>query len=176
NLGLALVFVLYAFGGWPHAVYVAAEVRNQRRNLPRALLFGIAGITLIYLVVNATCVYVLGYSIARRTSTPAADVAGGQVALLVMLSALGAINGMILTGTRIYAVWGADYPMIKWLGTGSVRRAAPVTAIAVQAVIAVTLIILVGTATGQATFDTVLASVGLNPIPWAKYNGGFETL
>jgi amino acid transporter len=98
------------------------------------------------------------------------------VALLVMLSALGAINGMILTGPRIYAVLGADYPMIKWLGMWSVRRAAPVAAIVVQAIIAVLLIILVGTATGQTAFDTVLVSVGLSPIPWAKYNGGFETL
>jgi APA family basic amino acid/polyamine antiporter len=176
NFGLALVFVLYAFGGWPHAVYVAAEVRDSRRNLPRALLFGIAGITLIYLLVNGTYAYVLGYSFARRTATPAADVAGREVALLVMLSALGAINGMILTGTRIYAVWGADYPMIKWLGMWSVRRVAPLTAIAVQAVIAVMLILLVSTATGQAAFDNVLASVGLNAIPWTKYNGGFETL
>src|SRR6185436_17519311 len=161
NLGLALVFVLYAFGGWPHAVYVAAEVRNQRRNLPRALLFGIAGITLIYLVVNATCVYVLGYSIARRTSTPAADVAGGQVALLVMLSALGAINGMILTGTRIYAVWGADYPMINWLATWNRQRVAPEVAITVQALIAVFLILLVGSYAGRQVFNLALSAAGI---------------
>jgi len=80
NFGRALIFVLYAFGGWTHAVYVAAEVRDQRRNLPRALTFGIAGITLIYLAINATYALVLGYSMARRTSTPAADVVGANIA------------------------------------------------------------------------------------------------
>ena len=107
SIPLALVFVLYAFGGWAHAAYVAAEVRDQNKNIPRALALGIAGITLTYLIVNATYVYVLDFDVARRTSTPAADVidhvfgpwGSSAVSKLVMLSALGAINGMILTGT-----------------------------------------------------------------------------
>src|SRR5262249_11956668 len=74
SIALALVFVLYAFGGWAHAAFVAAEVRDQKRNLPRALIFGLAGITLIYLIVNATYIYVLDFDFARRTTTPAADV------------------------------------------------------------------------------------------------------
>jgi len=49
-------------------------------------------------------------------------------------------------------------------------------AIAVQAVIAVILIAIVGTSTGQTCFDTILTRIGLDPIPWAKFNGGFETL
>src|SRR5262249_41243103 len=61
DYGLALVFVLYAFGGWAHAAYVAAEVRDQHRNLPRALMFGITGITLIYLIVNVSYLLALGF-------------------------------------------------------------------------------------------------------------------
>ena len=62
------MFVLYAYGGWSHAAYVAAEVRDQRRNLPRALVLGIAGITLIYLAVNAAYLAALGFEArtARR--------------------------------------------------------------------------------------------------------------
>ncbi len=74
NLGLALVFVLYAFGGWVHAPYVASEVRNPNHNLPRALIFSLLGITLIYLAVNASYLAVLGFDGARSTQTPAADV------------------------------------------------------------------------------------------------------
>jgi amino acid transporter len=73
-------------------------------------------------------------------------------------------------------VWGADYPALKWLGTWNVRHAAPVIAIAVQAVIAVVLIAIVGTPIGQASFDMIVTSIGLDAIPWAKFNGGFETL
>jgi APA family basic amino acid/polyamine antiporter len=52
SFGLAMVFVLYAYGGWNDAALVAAEVRNRRRNLPLALVGGVAAITLIYLAAN----------------------------------------------------------------------------------------------------------------------------
>ena len=183
DIGIALVFVLYAFGGWVHAAYVAAEVRDQRRNLPMALIFGIAGITLMYLAVNAAYLAVLGFDGARATATPAADVmqhatgtwGGRAVSVLVMLSALGAINGMILTGARVYAVWGEDYPSLAWLGKRS-GRGSPAAAIIVQSLIAVALVLLVGTSAGRDAFNSVLQSVGLGRLPWEKYFGGFETL
>jgi APA family basic amino acid/polyamine antiporter len=184
NIGLALVFVLYAFGGWGHAVFVAAEVREQRRNMPRALIFAMLGITLIYLAVNAAYLHVLGFDGARHTPTPATDVleqacgpwGGRAISALVMLSALGAINGMILTGTRVYATWGADYPALGWLAAWNRRTSAPTSAIAVQAAVAVLLILLVGTATGHDFFDAVLRRVGIASLPWDKYAGGFEML
>jgi amino acid transporter len=184
QIGLALVFVLYAYGGWSHAAFVAAEVRDQRRNLPRALVLGIAGITLIYFAVNATYLLALGSDGVRTTQTPAADVmeqavgllGGRAISLLVMLSALGAINGMILTATRVYAAWGADYPALSWLSTWNRGAAAPIAAIAVQAAIAVLLILIVGTAIGRGSFDAALRAVGLRGLPWKEYQGGFETL
>jgi amino acid transporter len=93
-----------------------------------------------------------------------------------MVSALGAINGMILTGTRVYATWGADYSALSWLGGWNRRRAAPTAAIALQAVIAVLLIVLVGTPTGRKLFDTTLGVAGIAGLPWEEYSGGFETL
>jgi APA family basic amino acid/polyamine antiporter len=184
NIGLALVFVLYAYGGWTHAAYVAAEVRDERRNLPRALIFGVAGITLIYLAVNAAYLHALGFTGARTAATPAADVleqaigpwGGRAISILVMLSALGAINGMILTASRIYAVCGADYPAIAWLGRWNRRTAAPIAAIALQAIIAAALIALVGTESGRNTFDAALRLAGINGLPWEKFSSGFETL
>jgi amino acid transporter len=184
NIGLALVFALYAYGGWSHAAYVAAEVRDQRRNLPRALVLGIVGITVIYLAINASYLNVLGYDGLTRASAPAADVleqfmgqwAGRVISVLVMLSALGAINGMILTGSRIYAVWGADYRAFHWLASWNRRTAAPIGAIVVQAAIALVLILLVGTESGRRTFDTALRAIGRAGLPWDEYNGGFATL
>lgn len=183
RIGLALVFVLYAYGGWSHAAFVAAEVRDQRRNLPRALVLGITGIALIYLLVNATYLLALGFDGARTTLTPAAEVLAHAVgpwgdraiSLLVMLSALGAINGMILTGTRVYATWGADYAGLAWLSRWN-RGAAPIAAIVAQAAIALVLIVLVGTITGRNAFDAALRAVGLAGLPWQEYNGGFEAL
>jgi amino acid transporter len=184
NIGLALVFVLYAYGGWNHTAYVAAEVRDQRRNLPRALFIGLACIVIIYVAVNLTYVSVLGFAGAQNTSTPATDVMelavgawGGKViSVIVMLSALSAINGMILTGTRIYAAWGADHPRLAWLGAWNERSEAPVAAITLQCAVAVALIALVGTDIGRSAFDGVLGTLGLTGLPWEKYSGGFEML
>ena len=151
---------------------------------PAHLSLGIVGIAIIYLLVNCAYLHALGFEGARHAATPAADVleqtcgpwAGRAISLLVMLSALGAINGMILTGTRIYAVWGADYPALSWIGAWNRRTAAPIAAIALQAAIAVLLVLLIGTTTGRNFFDAALNRIGLAALPWEKYSGGFETL
>jgi amino acid transporter len=184
GLGLALVFVLYAYGGWNDAVFIAAEVRDSRRYLPRALIFGIAGITLIYLVLNAAYLAVLGFDAACQTATPAADVleraigpwAARAITVLVMVSALGAINGMILAGGHVYATVGEDHRVFAWLGRWSGKSSAPLAALVVQAGITLVLIFAVGTPQGCRLIDRSLAAVGLPGLPWDEYFGGFETL
>lgn len=183
GFGLALVFVLYAFGGWNDAAFIAAEVRDQRRNLPRALLLGILGITVVYLAVNGAYLVGLGFDAARLTSTPAADVlrstvgpwAARVISLLVMVSALGAINGMILAHSRIYATMGEDHRVFAFLGRRN-RWRAPVAAIATQAVVTLTMVFAVGTEAGRAVVDVALRTVGIGGLPWGAYFGGFETL
>lgn len=184
SFGLAMVFVLYAFGGWNDAAFVAAEVRDPRRNLPRALLLGIAGVTVIYLAVNAAYLGALGFEAARNSPVPAADVLervlgswGARVISgLVMLSALGAINGMILTGSRVYARLGQEHRVFAWLGSWSKKSAAPIASLLAQAAMTLVLILAVGTQRGRDTFDLALKGMGLEALPWAMYFGGFETL
>jgi amino acid transporter len=184
GLGLALVFVLYAYGGWNAAAFVAAEVRNQQRNLPRALLLGIGGITLLYLAVNLAYLKTLGFAAAREATTPAAAVAqqvlgdwsAKAISVLVMVSALGAINGMILAGAQIFATMGEDFWLFAWLGRRTRQTAAPAAAVLLQGAIAVLLTVAVGTETGRTSIDLVLKAGGLSGLPWDKYFGGFETL
>ncbi len=184
GLGLALVLVLYTYGGWNDASFVAAEVRNQRRNMPRALILGIGGIAVIYLLVNAAYLWVLGFEGARATATPAADVlqrtagswGAAAISALVMVSALGAINGMILTGARVYATVGEDHRIFRRLGAWNPRTGAPVAAIVAQACVALLLVLLVGTARGRGAIDGLVAAIGVKAIPWGDYGGGFDTL
>ncbi len=184
SLGLAMVFVLYAFGGWNDAAFVAAEVRGQRRNLPLALLLGVGIITLVYLLVIYAYLSVLGFEGARATFTPATDVmlkavgpwGGKAISLLVMISALGAINGLILTGSRVYASLGNEHRVFAWLGRWNRRRRAPLVALTVQGLIAVALVFSVGTAWGRGWVDRTLELIGLQVLPWEQYFGGFETL
>ena len=182
GLGLAMVFVLYAFGGWNDIAFVAAEIRDQRRNVPRALLAGITGITAIYLAVNIAMLAVLGFDAARKTYTPAADVleqslgvwGGRGISVLVMISALGAMNGMILTGSRVYARLGIDHRVFSWMASWNRRSATPAAALVAQATIAVLLVVAVGTDAGKQTIDAVLKGVGLSGLPWETYRGGFR--
>ena len=184
GLGLALVFVLYAYGGWNDAAFVAAEVRNRKRNLPWALILGIAGITLVYLAVNGAYLAVLGFEGARATYTPAAtameQVAGPwgakAISVLVMISALGAINGMILTGSRVYSTLGEDHCVFAWLAKGTKKTASPIAALIVQAIIALLMILAVGTETGRAAIDNGLGSMAVASLPWDRFGGGFDTL
>jgi amino acid transporter len=115
GFGLALILVLYTYGGWNDAAFIVAEMRDKRRNIPRALLLGTAGVAVIYLLVNAAYLNGLGFAAARRSTAIAADVLQGPLggfgaqamSALVMISALGALNGLILTGARISAAsWG----------------------------------------------------------------------
>jgi amino acid transporter len=184
GFGLAMVLVLYAYGGWNDAAFVAAEVRDVHRNIPRALFLGIAGITVIYLLVNGAYLWALGFEGVRASETPAADtlrVYSGEsgakaMSVLVMISALGAINGLIFTGSRIYAGMGAEHRIFALLGRWHPTFAAPVWALTIQALIACAMILLVGTPQGWEMIDAGLSRLDM-PLPdWYKNASGFETL
>jgi len=183
SFGMAMIFVLYAYGGWNDAAFVASEVRD-RRNIVRALLLGTAIITVIYLVVNVAYLRALGFEKMRDSWTVAADV-GSQVAgdagkraisVLVMVSALGAINGLIFTGSRVYSALGSEHSVFALLGRWSPRLGSPVWALLIQAAITLAMIVLVGTQTGRDLIDRGMTAVGLPAMPWARYFGGFDTL
>jgi amino acid transporter len=184
NVGLAMVMILYAYAGWSHAAYVSAEVDRPQRNLPRALLRGVGVVTLIYAAVNLAYVLVLGFDAARSSQVPAADVMrltigerGAQlVSLLVVLSALGAINGTILTGAILLAELGHDYRRLGWLRRGGDGSRPPVVALLLQSCVAGALVFAVGTSTGRDAIDGMLTSLHLAPAPWEQYYGGFDTL
>ena len=185
GFGLAMVFVLYAFGGWNDAAFVAAEVRNPPRNLPRALLIGTAGVTVIYLLINMAYLWALGFDGVRKSSTPAADVLyqaigdGGANAMrvIVMVSALGAVNGLIFTGSRVNASLGADHRLFAVLGRWHPRYRVPIWSLLIQSAVAIALTVAAGTSAGRQTIDRLLAASGLfSGLPWDQYDGGFNTL
>src|SRR2546427_9006702 len=72
--GAALIPAQFAYGGWQTACFVAGEVREPRRNLPRGLLLGVLGVIIVYLSVNYVCVRVLGAGLLAQTRTPATAV------------------------------------------------------------------------------------------------------
>ncbi len=158
-LSLALVFVLFTYGGWNEMAYVAAEVKNSRHNIVRALVLGIGAVILLYLLVNGAFLYTLGYTGLATSEAVANDaistvfpkIGGRLISALVCISALGAVNGLVFTGARISYAMGAEHKTFKIFGKWHERTGTPVWALIVQGIIAVTLIMVFG-----SFIDTIL--------------------
>ncbi|HVA63004.1 MAG TPA: amino acid permease [Terriglobales bacterium] len=113
---LAVSAGLFAFGGWHMGTYAAGETRAAQRTIPRAMVAGTLVVTACYLGLNAAYIRILPWSQVASSTRVAADAAavllgGGGAALvsgLVVLSALGSLNGVILAGPRVYLAMARD--------------------------------------------------------------------
>jgi len=138
----AMVAGLFAYGGWHMVTYSAGETRDAARTIPRALLIGTTVVTLTYIAVNAAYLAVLPLAQVTSSTRVAADFAdaslgpgsGNALAVLVMLSALGAMTGIILAGPRVYQTMAADGLLFRWVAAVHPRYRTPHRAIALQAV------------------------------------------
>ncbi len=151
-LSLALILVLFTFGGWNEMAYVAAEVVNPRRNILRALVLGTTAVTVLYLLVNAAFLHALGYLGLRASPAVAVDTvatlfptkASALISVLVCVSALGAVNGLIFAGARISYAVGCDHRVFSPLGQWHQKTGTPVRALLLQGLITIALIALLG--------------------------------
>jgi len=142
SFGAAMVPVLFAYGGWQTANFIATEVKEPKKNLPRGLLTGVLGVAVLYLAVNWVCVRSLGAQGLAATTTPATAVmrlALGQrgvtfIAAAIAISTLGFLSQSILTAPRVYFAMADDglfFRAVAWL---SPRTRVPVAAILLQSV------------------------------------------
>jgi APA family basic amino acid/polyamine antiporter len=140
SIGAAMVPIAFAYGGWQTATFVAAEIRDPRRDLSRGLLLGVSGVVVLYLAVNLACLRVLGPSGLDATTTPASDlmrVALGEhgarwIALAITISALGFLSQSMLTAPRVYYAMARDGLFFKSVGRLFGNSEAPVVAIILQ--------------------------------------------
>jgi len=140
-----MVPVLFAYGGWQTATFVSGEIREPRRNLPRALIIGVLGVVILYLAVNFVCVYALGIPALANTSTPASDVmrlAFGPtgaiiIAIGITISTLGFLSQSMLTAPRVYFAMATDGLFFKSVGKLSPKTQVPILAIVMQGVFAI---------------------------------------
>jgi amino acid transporter len=149
---LALIFVLFVFGGWNEMAYVAAEVKDARRNIVRALVIGTLTVTGLYLLVNLAFVHTLGFEGMKASDAVATDtvaqvfptIGAALISGLICISALGAVNGLIFTGARISYAVGQDHRLFRTLGRWHPTLETPATALIVQGIIALILIVVLG--------------------------------
>lgn len=170
SFGLAMIFVLYAYGGWSEAAYISAELKDARRNMLAALVISIAVITALYLLINIAYARGLGLAAMAESDAVAADLLrrawGGPgatfVSALIAASALSAVSACIFTGARTLYAWGRDHRLPGGLGVWSVRRGTPANALLAQGLIAV-LLVLAGSRSQQG-FRTMVEFTA--PVFW----------
>ncbi|MFO7693166.1 MAG: amino acid permease, partial [Vicinamibacterales bacterium] len=151
-LAVAVILVLFSFGGWNEMVYVAAEVRHPTRNIVRAMALGMGVVTVIYLALNTAFLRVLTLPGLRSSSAVATDTvaralpqhAGSLVSALIALCALGAVNGLVFAGARISYAVGRDHRLFRSLGRWSRHAGTPLRAMIVQGALSLTLIFALG--------------------------------
>jgi APA family basic amino acid/polyamine antiporter len=122
-LGIALIPVLFSYGGWQHANHIGGEIRSPGKNLPRALLLGVATVVLFYVLTNIAYLSALGVDGLAASSTPAADtmlrmvgpVGGKLIGVGIVFSTLGFVNLVILAAPRIYQTMAADGLFFGWV-------------------------------------------------------------
>lgn len=171
----ALVAGLFAYGGWHMVTYSSEETVEPARTIPRALLWGTLIVTAAYIAMNAVYLYVLPLDRVTASTRVAADLAdvligsggAGAMSVIVMLSALGALTGIVLAGPRVYYAMARDGLLFRWFGELHPRYRTPHRAIVIQGIWAS---VLVATGTFRALFTRVvytewiffgLAAIGL---------------
>ena len=149
GFAVAYMAVYFAYSGWNNVIYVAGEVRDPARNIPRALIAGTAAITLLYLVMCAAFVHVLslpGVAAAGEVGTASADVLGGAsarwaVTAVIGLALLATVNATVLGGARVGYAMGQDGAASSWLAGIDPARGVPARALWAQAGWAILLIV-----------------------------------
>ncbi len=139
--GTAMIVTLFAYNGWWYSTYVAEEVREPERNIPRSIFVGMGIVLVLYLLANLVYIRVLPFEVLQSTERPAAiamqmllGTAGGTfIALAVMLSALGTVNAQMLSIPRIYFAAARDGLFFGWIRRIQPRFRTPAWAIAAQA-------------------------------------------
>jgi APA family basic amino acid/polyamine antiporter len=145
TLGAALIGPLFAFDGWITTSYIGGEVRRPGRTLPLAALASVAIVTALYLALNAAYLYVLGPRGVAGARLVAADTAqaivgprgAALVALMVMVATIGALNGNILAGARVFYAMAEEGLFFRPIARIHPRLGTPAISLLVQGAVSV---------------------------------------
>ncbi|MEO0876046.1 MAG: amino acid permease, partial [Bacteroidota bacterium] len=147
----ALIGVLWSFGGWHHATYLAGETRHPQRNVPRAMLIGALVVTLTYVLTNLAYLWLLPLETIAGTERVAGDAleavmsgGGKAVALLIGVSVFGTIAIYTMSAPRIYFAMARDGVFFGFLARLHSKFKTPANAMATQALWAIFLLLIWG--------------------------------
>lgn len=144
TISVAIVGALFASITWNNITFVAGEVKNPQRNIPKALVYGVALVVSLYILTNVVYIGVLPIS---EIQTAQQDIVAAQtiqaiwgetgkyiIALIIMISAFGCANGMILTGSRVYYKMAKDRSFFRPLAVINRKTKVPVNSLWAQCI------------------------------------------
>jgi len=160
SFAVSLIYVSYAYSGWNTATYMASDIENPRRNVPKALFYGTIIVMVLYILLN----YVFLYSAPVKEMQGQVEVGlisaihifglkmGNLMGMMIALLLISSISSFVLAGPRIAKVMGEDLPQLSFLAITN-KHGVPYVAKIVQAIISLILIF-------TASFGKVLLYVG----------------
>lgn len=134
---IALTGAFFAYDGWTNVTFVAGEIRDPQRNIPRSLVVGVTGTIIVYLLVNQAYLYVLPVEQIAGSRLVAADAIGvawgnageNLIAAMIVLCTMGAANGSILASPRVTYAMAKDGVFPAWAGREHKRYQTPANAL-----------------------------------------------
>jgi APA family basic amino acid/polyamine antiporter len=169
-IAAALQGAFWAYDGWNKITYIAGEVKEPQRNVPRGLIIGMLIVTAIYLLMNLAYAFVLPVDQMANSKLVAADVAercfsgGGRwIAAAVMISTFGTTNAIILATARVYFSMAQHNVFPRFIGKAHPRFHTPGASLAVQGIWSVLLLF-------SGTFDTLTDTLIF--VSWIFYAAG----
>jgi basic amino acid/polyamine antiporter, APA family len=155
--GAALVPVIFSYGGWQTATFVAGEIKEPRHNLPRGLIFGVIGVVILYVAANVVYISVLGTEGLASSKAAASDVmrnalgdfGSRAIAAGIAISTVGFLSQSMLTAPRVYFAMANDGLFFKSVGMVHPKTRAPIVAIALQGLLAIVVAL-------RGTYESIL--------------------
>jgi APA family basic amino acid/polyamine antiporter len=143
-IGLSMVSTLFAYDGWQSVSFVAGEIRDPHKNIPRSIILGVLFVIAAYLGANLTYIFVLGQPSIAASERVAADamsamigpVGATLITLAIVCSTVGTIAASILVGPRVFFAMARDGVIFPQLGTVHPRFETPANAIWAMAILA----------------------------------------
>ncbi len=153
GVGIAMVGVLWSYGGWQHATYTAGEAKNAKRDVPIAMIIAASLVTAVYVIINIAYMFLLSPSAIAASPSIAADavktvlgpVGGGFIALAIFISTFGTAGIYTLTAPRIYFAMARDGIFFKQVSLIHPKYNTPYNAIIFQSIWAIILVLFWGT-------------------------------
>ena len=157
---VSLFFVSYAYSGWNASAYIAGEIENPKKNIPRSLIWGTLIVTVLYILLNLAFMLVLQFDEIKGQEDVGRIFAskifgssiGGFIGLVISILLISSISSMIITGPRVTKTMGENHPLFKWFSQ-STETGVPQRAILIQSLISIFFII-------TSSFESVIVFIG----------------